>query len=124
MHQRERLKTLSKLDDKVYFVKEVINAKPKQLTKTKKKIDKMKLITDQIQTSLHNTSLLMLGEINFSPKQILNKKLIFDTTIIDEETIMDKIIEALDDLSLENDKYWIPHEPGSNFFMLRLEDGR
>ena len=124
MHQRERLKTLSKLDDKVYFVKEVINAKPKQLTKTKKKIDNMKLITDQIQTSLHNTSLLMLGETNFSPKQILNKKLIFDTTIIDEETIMDKIIEALDDLSLENDKYWIPHEPGSNFFMLRLEDGR
>ena len=115
---------MSKLDDKVYFAKEVINDKPKQLTKTQKKIDKMKLIADQIQTSLHNTSLLMLGEFNYSPKQILNKKLIFDTTIIDEETIMDKIIEALDDLSLENDKYWIPHEPGSNFFMLRLEDGR
>ena len=42
----------------------------------------MKLITDQIEAFLDNTSLLMLGEFNFSPKQILNKKLIFDTTII------------------------------------------
>ena len=80
---------MSKLDDKVHFVKEVINAKPKQLTKTKKKIDKIELITDQIETSLDNTSLLLLSEFNFSPKQILNKKLIFNTTIIDKETIMD-----------------------------------
>ena len=36
LHPREHLKRLSKLDDKVHFVKEVINAKPKQLTKTKK----------------------------------------------------------------------------------------
>ena len=42
----------------------------------------------------------------------------------DEETIMDKIIEGLDDPYLENDKYWIEHEPGSNYFTLRLEDGR
>ena len=42
----------------------------------------------------------------------------------DEETIMDKIIEGLDDPYPENDKYWIEHEPGSNYFALRLEDGR
>ena len=28
---------------------------------------------------------------------------------------MDKIIEGLDDPFLENDKYWIQHEPGSIF---------
>ena len=115
---------MSKLDDKVHFVKEVINAKPKQSTKTKKNIDKMKLMMDQIEVSLENTSLLMLGEFNFSPKQILNKKLIFDTTIIDEETIIDKIIEVPNDPSLESDKYWIEQELGSNYFTLRLEDGR
>ena len=80
----------------------------------------MKLITDQIEASLDNTSLLMLGEFNFSSKQILNKKLIVDTTIIDEETIMDKIIKALDDPCIENDKYWIEHDAESNYFTLRL----
>ena len=93
---------MPKLHDKVHFVKEVVNGKPKQLTKTKKNIDKMKLITDQIEASLENTSLLMLGEFNFSLKKIF--ELIFDTSIIDEETIMDKIIEALDDAFFENDK--------------------
>ena len=115
---------MSKLDDKVHFLKEVVNAKPKKITKPKKKIDKMKLMTDQTEASLGNTSLFMLGEFNFSPKQILNKKLIFDTTIIDKETIMDKIIQDLNDPFLENDKYWIEHESGSNYFTLRLEDGR
>ena len=62
----------------------------------------MKLITDQIEASLENTSLLMLGEFNFSLKKIF--ELIFDTSIIDEETIMDKRIEALDDAFFENDK--------------------
>ena len=30
----------------------------------------------------------MLGEFNFSPKQILNTKVVFDTTIVGKETIM------------------------------------
>ena len=55
---------------------------------------------------------------------MLNKRLIFDTTIVDKETIMDKIIEGLNDTYLDNDKYWIEHEPRSNYFTLRLEDGR
>ena len=80
----------------------------------------MKLITDQIEAFLDNTSLLMLGEFNFSPKQILNKKLIFDTTIIAKETIMDKIIKILDHPCIENDKYWIKHYAESNYFTLRL----
>ena len=44
--------------------------------------------------------------------------------MVDEETIMKKIIESLDDPYLEDDKYWIEHEPGSSYFTLRLEDGR
>ena len=33
--------------------------------------------------------------------------------MVDEETIMDKIIEGLDDPYLKNEKYWIEHKPGS-----------
>ena len=82
------------------------------------------IITNQIKKSVDNTSLMMAGEFNFSPKTMLNKRLIFDTTIVDKEIIMDKIIEGLNDTYLDNDKYWIEHEPGSNYFTLRLEDGR
>ena len=84
----------------------------------------MKLINDQIEASINNSSLLMDGEFNFSPEKILSKRLIFDISMVDEETIMDKMIEGLDDPYLKNDKYWIEREPGSNYFMLRVEDGR
>ena len=82
------------------------------------------IITNQIKKSVDNTSLMMAGEFNFNPKTMLNKRLIFDRTIVDKETIMDKIIEGLNDTYLDNDKYWIEHEPRSNYFTLRLEDGR
>ena len=64
----------------------------------------------------------MLGEFNFDPKRILNKTLIFDTSIIVEEIIIDRIIDAINDPF--SDKYWIEHKPGINHFTLRLEDGR
>ena len=84
----------------------------------------MRLTNDQIEAAINNLSMLMDCEFNFSPQKTLNKKLIFDISVVDEETIMDKITEGLNDPYLENDKYWIEHEPGSNYFMLRLEDGR
>ena len=66
----------------------------------------------------------MHGEFNFDPKRILNQRLIFHTTIIDKEIIMDRIIDAVNDPYLENDKYWIEHKPGTNYFTLRLENRR
>ena len=124
LHPRERLKVLSKIDNKVHFLREVASVKPKQLTKTKKKIEKMKLTNDQIKASINNSSLLMDAEFNLSPKKILDKRLIFDISMVDEEIIMDKIIEDLNDPYLKSDKYWTEHEPRSNYFTLRLEDGR
>ena len=84
----------------------------------------MKLTNDQIEASINNSSVLMDDEFNFSPQKILNKKSIFAISIIDEGTIMDKIIEDLNDAYVQNVKYWVEHELGSNFFMLRSEDGR
>ena len=67
LHTRKRLKRLSKIDDKVYFVKEVAGVRP---TRTKENINKMKLITNNIEVSLDNTTLLLAVEFNFSPKNI------------------------------------------------------
>ena len=69
-----------------------------------------------------NISRLIRGEYNFSPKKILNKTLIFDTTKMNEEIMMDKRIEALNDKT--NDQFYIEHLPGSNYFTLKREDGR
>ena len=118
----KRLQRLDKIDEKVHFIKEVASTKPKKLVQAKKKINKMKSINDQIRAANENTEYLMFGEFNFHPKEILNKKLIFDTTIIDDEIVIDRIIDAINEPF--NDKYWIEHKPGINYFTLRLEDGR
>ena len=76
----------------------------------------MKNMNDQIRATNENTENLLLGEFNFDPKDILNKKLIFDTTIIGEEIIIDRIIDAINDAF--NDKYWPEHKPGTNYFTL------
>ena len=108
------------VDDKLHFVREGV--KPKHTSKTKKRIEKMRLTNDQIEAAINNSSMLMDGEFNFSPQKILNKKLIFDISMVDKETIMDKIKEGVDDPYPENDKYWTEHKPGSNYFTLRLKD--
>ena len=84
----------------------------------------MTILTNQVEANIDNTLLRMAGKFNFSPKKILNKRLIFDTSVVDEETVMDKIIAGLNDPYLDNDKYWIEHKPGSNYFSLRLKNGR
>ena len=96
LHPRERLQRLSKVDDKLHSVREVASVKPKHTLKTKSKIEKMKLTNDQIE-AINNSSMLMDGEFNFSRQKILNKRSIFDISMVDEETIIDKIIEGLDD---------------------------
>ena len=49
----------------------------------------------------------MRGEFNFSMKNILKKTLLSDTSKINEEVIIDKIIESLNDPL--NDKYYIDY---------------
>ena len=80
----------------------------------------MKNINNQIQEANENTENLMLG--NFDRRQDLNKTLIFGTTIIDEEIIIDRISNAINDLF--NDRYWIEHKPATNYFTLRQENRR
>ena len=110
LQPRERKKWLEKLNQKVNIKSEIDSAKPKPI-KGKREIDKIKYINEQIKAANENTKKLMLGNFNFDPKTILNKRLIFYTTIINEEIIKDKIIEAINDPY--NEKYWIEHRPGT-----------
>ena len=65
MHPRERLKK-----------------KPKRLTHPK---DRMK--NKELEISLDHVSALMKGKFSFRPEKLLNKRLLFDTSRVDEETI-------------------------------------
>ena len=122
LHPRERMERLEKINDKVNFVKEVPNVKPKILAKTKRNTDKMKIINRKTKATNENTRNVMRGELNFDPKEILNKTLIFDTSMVDEEVIIDRIIDTINNPF--NDKYWREHKPGTNYFTLRLENGK
>ena len=116
------MERLEKINDKVIVVKRAASAKPKILVKTKTNTDKMKNINRKTKSANENTRNLMIGEFNFDPKERLNKTLTFDTSIIDEEVIIDRITDAINDPF--NDKYWIKHKPGTNYFTLRFEDGK
>ena len=82
----------------------------------------MKNINRKTKAANENIRNLMIGEFNFNPKEILNKALIFDTSMVDEEVIIDRIIDAVN--GPFNDKYRIEYKPGANYFTLRLEDGK
>ena len=122
LHPRKCMKRLAKTDDKVNFIKKISSTKPKKPAKAKRNMDKMKIMNDQIRAENENTENLMLGEFNFDLKEILNKKRICDTTIIDNEIIIDRINDAIDDLF--NNRSWIEYKPGTKYFTLRLEDRR
>ena len=114
-------KKAGKLNQKVDIVNEIASAKLKPI-KAKRKIDKMKFINEQIKTANENTENLMVGNFNFDPNLILNKRLTFDMTILDEEIIIDRIIDAIK--KPYNHKYWIEQKSETNYFTSRLENGR
>ena len=64
----------------------------------------------------------MRAEFDFKPQRKMNKTLIFDTTKINEEILIDKIIEALGNKT--NDEFYIGHPVGSNYFTLKQENRR
>ena len=79
-------------------------------------------LSGQIDAANENTANLMAGEFDFYPRKILNRTLIFDTTIINEEIIIGRIIDAIGDKY--NDKYYIEYTPTTNYFTLRIDNGR
>ena len=75
----------------------------------------------ELQIARENVFALMEGKFSFLPEKILNKTILFNVSRVDEEKIMGKIIK---NLPSTNDEFYIIHEPGTNSFSLRHEDGK
>ena len=62
----------------------------------------------------------MRGKFVFDPEVFLNKTVLFDTSKMDEEKIIDRILENIPG---NNDDIYLIREPDTNAFLLRREDG-
>ena len=126
MHSRDRLAQASKNaqgDDDVKFIKQVpahLRDRLRRKTKTlKHPRDRMR--EKELKIARENVSALTRGKFVFESEVFLNKTVLFDTSKVSEEKVVDKILEGLP--ADNNDIYWI-HEPRTNSFSLRREDGR
>ena len=72
-----------------------------------------KLKRQSLQIAAENAEILLKGKFNFSPQKILNKTTLFDTSRINEEKVMDKILEVF---PANNDELSVLHEPATNAF--------
>ena len=129
LHPKIRMKRLIDLNDKVKVIKQVLVHPKNRMKKDaaiileqQKSHLKNRMSATEARVARNNVSRLMCGEFDFSLKIILNKTMLFDTSKINEEVIMDKIIEAINDPL--NDEYYIDHPEGSSSFTLKREDGR
>ena len=61
----------------------------------------MKNLAKQIQVANENSNNLLLGKFDFDPQKILHKTVIFDTSVLDKEIIIDRIIDAINDPFLD-----------------------
>ena len=111
--------------NEVTFIKQVPVHPRDRLKKKTKKLkpvhprDKMK--RKVLQIAAENAEILLKGKFDFLPKKKLNKTILFDTSRIDEEKAMDKILEAL---PADNNEVCVLHEPRTNAFTLKREDGK
>ena len=95
LHTRQRLARKNKQDEKdVEFIKR-FPLHPRQwlIRKTQKlKHPRDKLKEKELQIARNNVLALMRKKIDFTAKKLLNKILLFDSSRVNEELIMDKTI--------------------------------
>lgn len=72
VHPHRSRRKLASLDEKVHFIKQ-IPSHPRNRLKRNRRTTVMKNINRQIEAVANNTNKFLLGEFNFSPKNILNK---------------------------------------------------
>ena len=125
MHPRDRLARATKNaqgDDGVKFIKQVLaHLRNKLRRKTKTlKVSRDRMGEKELKIARKDVSALMRGKFTFDPEVFLNKTVLFDTSKIDEEKIIDRILENIPD---DNGNSYLIHEPGTNAFLLRRKDG-
>ena len=122
VHPRDRWVWAAKNDD-VIFVKQVpLHPRDRLKKKTKTlKHPRDRLKDKELQVARDNVSALVEGKFSFSPEKFLNKTVLFNVSKVIQKKIIDKIIE---NLPADNDELYVVHEPGTNAFSLRREDGK
>ena len=126
VHPRDQLAQATQrknnIEHNAVFVKQVpVHRRDRLKKKTKTlKHPRDRLKTKELQVGIDNVSALMERKFNFSPDQFLNKTVLFGILKVNEENIIDRIIE---NLPKESDELYIVHEPSTNAFLLRHEDG-
>ena len=110
-------------NDDVIFVKQVpLHPRDRLKKKTKTlKHPRDRLKEKELQVARDNVSALVEGKFSFSPEKFLNKTVLFNVSKVIQKKIIDKIIE---NLPADNDELYVVHEPGTNAFSLRREDGK
>ena len=123
MHPRDRLARATKnaQGDDVKFIKHV-PAHPRERLRRKTKTsehlrDRMR--EKELKIARGNVSALMHGKFVFDPDVFLNKTVLFGTSKIDEEKIIDRILE---NITGDNDDIYLIHETATNTFSLKYED--
>ena len=125
MHPRDRLARVTKNaqgDYDVKFIKQVPAHPRDRLRRQTKTLKHPRDRTreKELKIARENVSALMRGKFVFDPEDFLNKTVLFDTSKIDEEKIIDRILENIPG---DNDDVYLIHEPDTNTFSLRREDG-
>ena len=99
MHPRDRLARANKntQNDDIEFIKQV-PVHPRDRSSRKTKIlkhprDRMK--EKELKVARENVSAHMQGRFVFNPEVFLNKTVLFDTSKVDEEKIIDRILENI-----------------------------
>ena len=74
----------------------------------------------ELKVARDNVSTLTQGKFVFDPEHFSNKTVLFDTSNVDEEQIIDRILENIPG---DNDNIYLVHEQDTNAFSLRRKDG-
>ena len=125
MHPRDRLARTTKNtqgDDNVKFIKQVPEHPRDRLRRKTKtlKHSRDRMRGKELKIARENVSALMRGKFVFDPEVFLNKTVLFDTSKMDEEKKIDRILENIPG---DNDDIYLIREPGTNAFSLRREGG-
>ena len=124
-YPRERLtrETRKQKDQDVIFVNQVPLHPMERLKKITERLTHPtgRMKNKELQIAQSNVSVLMEGKFSFRLKKILSKTMLFDTSKVNEEMIVDRIIE---NLPSGNSEYYIIHELETNSFSLNCENGK
>ena len=120
VYPKHRLATATKRGIELFkqiplHLRDRLRRKRKILKHQKNRTNKTKL-----KVAKDNISALMQGKLVFDPERFFFSNMLSDTSKVDEEQIIDRILEKTPS---DNDNIYLVHKPGTNAFSKRRKDG-